>query len=339
MKILLNHSISGAADVIDMIRDAHPEVTIIATHERTDTPIKQAADRFLPEPKRGRKMSAENYANWLLQTALDEGADVVIPYLRRQDLSAYRSRFADNGIRLVVAGDIATMILLEDKPVFLTEMEDVGIPITPFVTFTGPDAYAALRADPTLLGGYKGTLCVKPTSGIYASGFRIIRDSLEPWETLSLLGGREIFSSAFQDLLTRIEKQEELMLMPFFPGIERSVDFACFEGRMLGSVTRIKSDTSQRILHDDIGESLAIMIAERFKLTGVLNLQTVEDSSGVQHLLEANSRAAGGIGMTGLSNVNLPGLLISAIKGDFPPRTQRVEREIRVGQRTLYSVM
>lgn len=100
------------------------------------------------------------------------------------------------------------------------------------------------------------------------------------------------------------------MLMPFLEGPERSVDFSCYEGHLLGTVTRVKAKTSQMLFHDSYGEELAGLIAQTFKLTGVLNLQTIEDASGTQRLMEVNTRASGGIGMTGLTNVNLPALCL-----------------------------
>ena len=70
------------------------------------------------------------------------------------------------------------------------------------------------------------------------------------------------------------------MLMPLLPGLERSVDFACHEGRLLGTVTRVKKPTSQRLYHDPYGEELASFVARTFRLSGVLNLQTIDDSTG-----------------------------------------------------------
>lgn len=126
------------------------------------------------------------------------------------------------------------------------------------------------------------------------------------------------------------------MLMPLMPGPERSVDFACYEGRLLGTVTRIKTLTSQTLYHDSYGEELAELVAETFKLTGVLNLQTIEDAVGKQRLLEVNSRTSGGIGMSRETNINLPGMLLHALLGKSSPNPARLSGEIRAGRREVY---
>lgn len=126
------------------------------------------------------------------------------------------------------------------------------------------------------------------------------------------------------------------MLMPYLTGPERSVDFACLDGKLLGTVTRVKSGTSQRLYHDAEGERLAGLVAGSFGLSGVLNLQTIEDAAGTQRLMEVNSRASGGVGMTALTEVNLPGFLLNALDGVIPDTPARVESPVRVGKREKF---
>ncbi len=336
MRILFNHHISGAADTIDLMRRARPDLFVIATHERLDTPIRLAADRFLPEPAATRALQPDAYADWLLEVAITERAELVIPYRRRDELARFRDRFAARGVRLLTASDEGTMRLLEEKPDLLTRMGALGVPITPFRLFTGLAAYEALRAGPDPFPDHPGARCVKPASGIYGAGFRILRDRLPAGSPLSGLSALELAEPAFRAMLAALPAPERMMLMPLLPGRERSVDFACHEGRLLGSVTRVKTLTSQRLAHDPAGEALADLVARTFRLTGVLNLQTMEDGAGTPRLLEVNSRASGGVGMTGLTNVNLPGLLLDALDGRFPDAPARAEAPVLVGKREAF---
>lgn len=337
MRILFNHNIAGAADVIDLMRRARPSVHIIATHERIDTPIRSMVDVFLPEPIEMRALTPAAYSDWLLSIAVDYRADLVIPYRRRNDLAEFKDKFKANGIRLLTPANQGTMNLLEDKPSFLTRMEQAGVKITPFRVFAGLDEYKALRQVPFLFADHPGLLCVKPAFGIYGAGFRIIRDDQPILEHLSELSSLELPDAVFRSLLSFLPKSESMMLMPFMPGPERSVDFACYDGRLLGTVTRMKaSSTSQQIYHDLYAEELAGLIVGTFGLTGILNLQTIEDATGSQRLLEVNSRASGGIGMTGLTNVNLPALLLNAIDGVFPNKPERVDAGLLVGRREQF---
>lgn len=336
MRILLNHSISGAADLIDLMRRARPDLFVIATHERADTPIRLSVDRLLPEPAETRAMTDEAYADWLLGVARSEGAELVLPYRRRDALAGLRGLFADRGVRLLTAADEGTMRLLEEKPALLGRMEALGAPIIPFRLFQGLDGYQGLRAEGDPFPDHAGELCVKPASGIYGAGFRILRDRLPDGSPLSALSTLELPEPVFRALLGALPAPEPMMLMPYLTGAERSVDFACLDGRLLGTVSRVKAGTSQRLHHDAEGERLAELVTSTFRLSGVLNLQTIEDGKGVQRLMEVNSRASGGVGMTGLTTVNLPGLLLDALNGAFPDTPARVDRAVRVGRRDTF---
>jgi hypothetical protein len=336
MRILFNHHISGAADTIELMRRDRPGLVAITTHERADTPIRLVADRFLPEPASTRLLGPDAYADWLLGVALAERAELVIPYRRRDELAQFRDRFAERGIRLLTASDEPTMRLLEEKPDLLERLERLGVPITPFHLFTGLADYERLRLDGTPFPDHPGDLCVKPASGIYGVGFRILRERFGYRKPLSALSSLELAEPAFRAMLAALDEPERMMLMPLLPGPERSVDFACLEGRLLGTVTRMKTPTSQRLHHDQTGEDLAALVARTFRLTGVLNLQTMEDASGTQRLLEVNSRTSGGIGITGLTSVNLPSLFLNALKDIFPDAPVRAEQEVVAGRREVF---
>jgi hypothetical protein len=336
LRILFNHNISGTADLIDLMRRARPDLYVIATHERRDTPIALAANRLLPEPFEARLMSPDAYANWLLQIALAEGAELVVPYRRRDELAEFQGMFKAQGVRLLTVADSHTIRLIEDKPSLLARMQLAEIPTTPFRLFEGAEGYARLRAEGRLFPDHPGLLCVKPAAGIYGAGFRILHDELPPDTPLSGLSTLDLSDVAFRALLATVSQPEPMMLMPFLEGPERSVDFSCYEGHLLGTVTRVKAKTSQMLFHDSYGEELAGLIAQTFKLTGVLNLQTIEDASGTQRLMEVNTRASGGIGMTGLTNVNLPALLLNALDGPVPDCPARVIGEVCAGRRELF---
>jgi len=336
MRILFNHHISGAADMIELMRRVRPDLFVIATHERTDTPIRIVADRFLAEPTSTQALSPDAYADWLLEVALAERAELVIPYRRRDELARSRDRFTEHGVRLLTASDEPTMRLLEEKPELLERMERLGVPITPFRLFTGLAEYEQLRANGAPFPDHPGDLCVKPASGIYGAGFRILREQIGHRTPLASLSSLELADPAFRAMLGALPGAERMMLMPLLPGPERSVDFACLDGSLIGTVTRVKTLTSQRLHHDQAGEDLAALVARTFRLTGVLNLQTMEDASGTPRLLEVNSRTSGGIGMTGLTNVNLPGLLLDALYRVVPETVARTEGEVIAGRREVF---
>lgn len=193
-----------------------------------------------------------------------------------------------------------------------------------------------MGASDDLFPDHPGDLCVKPASGIYGAGFRILREGISDRTPLSALSTLKVPEPAFRATLAALPGAEQMMLMPLLTGPERSVDFTRYEGRLLGTVTRIKTLTSQKMCHDRRGEELADFVARTFGLSGLLNIQTMEDAAGTARLLEVNSRTSGGVVMTGLTNLNLPGLLLDALQGMILAGPLRVSGEIVAGRRETF---
>ena len=183
-----------------------------------------------------------------------------------------------------------------------------------------------------------GQLCIKPAHGIYAEGFKILFD--EQAENAFAIAVKDQRPHISLQTLRRVVKDAatlpKMMTMPFLPGRERSVDFACLEGRLLGAVTREKNGSVQHVEHNPEAASIAERLVSALGLSGLANLQTLEGADGLQYLLEVNSRAAGGIGMTAFSGVNLPGLLVSALKGNMPDEPVFPVQRIGVMRRQVY---
>lgn len=331
MRIFFNHHISSLRDTLIQISDL--DVHCAASHKRNDSPIKHVVDDFVLEPD----LSGEDpeYVRWVLDQAIAFEADTMIPYRAREALANHKPLFDASGIRLITAADVSGLRLIEHKPSLLALADRLGLRTSPFVTCKGADEFRRL-ADNSFPGAQ---LCIKPAIGIYGSGFRKL--SLDVSDThAALIQGKSVATvSQFAMALEDQNDKTEWMLMPFLPGRERSVDFACLDGRLLGCVTRVKSATHQLVCHDPIAEDMAETLARNLKLSGVLNLQTLEDSNGIQYLLELNSRTSGGIGIASMSNVNLPKLFISALMGHDTGLPERVLRNRRIAKASTYEAV
>jgi hypothetical protein len=340
MHIHFNHHISCISDIISMILESHPEVTVSASHAREDHGLGGILETVIPEMPANHDGSMPiGYIPWLIETAQAERADIVIPYRHRQVLSACINRFSSCDIRLLTCGNVDVMSMIEDKPRLLSHAERLGLRISPFEEWTTAAGLAG--SIKSFMGGKGVHLCVKPATGIYGEGFRILYDEEEQHGARQALRSNQPHVS-MQSLQRSISSQgivPRMMTMPFLPGLERSVDFACLDGVLLAAVTREKHGSVQLVGHDATAVAMAETLTRSLGLSGLANLQTLEDASGRQHLLEVNSRAAGGIGMTIHSGVNLPGILVSALKGAVPGSPVIPEREVRVLRRHVYEVM
>lgn len=334
MHLHFNHHISCIRDIIEMIGVAHPDVTVSASHARTDHGLDGVLERVSPEmPARPDGGMPEGYVRWLMDVAKGEGADVVIPYRHRHDLSGHAGEFTRLGLRLLTCGPRDVMSMIEDKTALLARAEALGMRISPFQAWQDG---AGLAAALDHFGG--GTLCVKPAQGIYGEGFRILYDegAAHAFGVAVNEQRPHISVQSLQNIVRAAGSVPKMMLMPFLPGRERSLDFACLDGRLLGAVTREKHGTVQHIGHDPETARIAEILVPALGLSGLANLQTIEGADGRQHLLEVNSRAAGGIGMTAHSGVNLPGLLVSALKGDAPDAPVFPTTEVRLLRRQVH---
>lgn len=337
MHIHFNHHISCIGDIMEMIGEAHPDVTMSASHARADHGLDHLLSHVTLEmAARADGGMPDGYVAWLMDTASREGANVVIPYRHRFDLAMHQEAFSAQGQRLVTCGSHNIMSMIEDKPSLLNMAESLGLRISPFKTWMDADGFTASLDH----FGTAHTLCVKPTQGIYGEGFRILYDEDDADAFATVMRGHtaRISTRSLHDIVRKAGAVDEMMTMPFLPGIERSVDFACIDGRLLGAVVREKHGTVQRVGRNDEAIAFAAALVPALGLSGLANLQTLETADGQQCLLEINSRAAGGIGMTRHAGVNLPGLLVSALRGDVADRPIFPTQSVDVGRRQVYTL-
>ncbi|EFT2979421.1 carbamoyl-phosphate synthase large chain, partial [Escherichia coli] len=104
------------------------------------------------------------------------------------------------------------------------------------------------------------------------------------------------------------ESFKPLVLMPYLPGPEFSVDILADKGEILAAVGRRKEGAIQYLVNEGSAWELACDCARVMKADGLVNVQTRNDVNGNPVLLETNMRPSGGVGYTLHSGVNLPGL-------------------------------
>lgn len=107
------------------------------------------------------------------------------------------------------------------------------------------------------------------------------------------------------DLVYALGKIDEPFIQEWLPGPEVTVDtFADFEGKLLGTATRIREQTRGGIstkglfIKDEWIERACKIVHERLKIIGPANIQFMKDSSGNWKLIEINPRYSGGIGIS-----------------------------------------
>jgi biotin carboxylase len=298
-------------DVIIGARDALQGRSIIVASHQADRPeITGQADISLTEPS-----DPQERLEWVIETALERSINVVVAGRLGGAYEAHRARFEDAGLVLVTGGASSqTFDLVDDKSAFTAEAERAGLACVPAITVTNPvelsNAYEVLVA--------AGEVCIKPVVGIYGQGFWRFKE-VDPFRCLANPDARQISFDAYFNLYSSGPDRPAMLVMPYMPGSECSVDMVCEDGRVIEYVGRRKQNAHQTFERNSAAVQLALRAAEHFGCDGIVNVQTRDDADGVPRLLEINPRYSGGIGYTRATGINLPGIFATRRLGQPEP--------------------
>lgn len=272
---------------------------VVASHTDPAAPILQAADRSLIEPP--LDTDPVTYVQWALDLCRDYGVDLFIPSRQALAIAEAREAFADQGVGLQVPS-AQVQTTLHHKDALYRDLEGLSIPLPAYRVVRSlaelDDAYADLRQ-------HHRQLCVKPTVGIFGSGFRVLDEDIDEYDALLQTECMHTSLRAYRDALVHTRRPFELMLMQYLDGVERSVDCLAADGRLVAAVSRRKDGRRQVLETSGPAIDMAALLVARYALDGIVNVQ-FKDAGGVSHLLEINPRAAGGLLYSCASGLNFP---------------------------------
>ncbi len=292
---------SSQRDIILGAREAlPPEVRIYASHRQDRSEITGLADVSFQEPTDNQER-----VDWVLATAKDNGIKVILAGRSGSVFEAARERFEAQGLQLVTGGrSLETFDLVDDKSKFTAEAARAGLACVPAITATSAPELA--RAYETLKN--QGEVCVKPAIGIYGQGFWRFKVDADPFSCFANPDLRAVSFETYLQAYGASATRPTVLVMPYMPGSECSVDMVCEAGRPVAFVGRRKQGLHQTFENDSKAVALALQAAVHFKCDGLINVQTRDDAAGTPHLLEINPRYSGGIGYTRATGINLPGI-------------------------------
>ncbi|KPW26520.1 Uncharacterized protein ALO83_04217 [Pseudomonas cannabina pv. alisalensis] len=214
---------------------------------------------------------------------------------------------------------------VDNKSRFTAAAEAAGLACIPAITACNAEelqaAYATLSVS--------GEVCIKPVVGIYGQGFWRFKTDVDDFRCFAHPDERETTFKAYLDAYRQAEDLPAMLLMPYMPGSECSVDMVCESGKAVAFVGRRKEGLNQTFECDSEAVQLAVRAAEHFACDGLINVQTRDDADGKPRLLEINPRYSGGIGYTRHAGVNLPGIFAARRLGLKEPETHWLE-DIRI---------
>lgn len=321
LNIWLNRTYATNYWFLQMLR-SNPDntpVRLFATHTDETSPVLQAADVTQIEPR----LSGDAYVDWALTFCQQHAIDVLLPGKEMLAIAQRAAEFATIGVH-VLASPAASIALLDDKDATYASASALGVPVPPWRTAQGADAFvdavASLRAELEA----DEVVCIKPLQGVGAEGFRILDDSVASLDDLLAAPAHKIRTDEVAFALERAaaagRELPTFMVLPYMASPEISVD--CLStpfGETLAALPRAKSGRKRTFLDD---EPRAVEIAHRmvdsYQLAYLTNTQ-LRWWRGELALLEVNTRPSGGLYAASLTGLNLPWAAVRlAMDGTYP---------------------
>lgn len=274
-------------------------LTIVSTSPQGCLPTN--SDANFVEPANSARMTDAEYMEWCLDFAAKLGVNIFVPSRGSIQAALMKDRFLAAGVRLMLPGDAAALTAMHHKAKLYEILADSEcafgyIPIPDWRVVNNLDeletAYAQLRAR-------HDSVCFKPATGIFGHGFRRIVETGSALERL-MKGGpytatSEIGMDEIRTIFGNAGRFDDLMLMPYLDGKERSVDCIAHEGRLVACINRFKvSHDTQEMEKNARIEEFIQLICARLHLSGMFNVQ-FRDHGSEHFLLEINPRPSGGL--------------------------------------------
>ncbi|PRD12522.1 ATP-grasp domain-containing protein [Pantoea coffeiphila] len=305
MNIWLMEGLSSQRDIIQGISAAaeasQQPISVFASHRHQRNEILSQADFALIEPAEDERRLA-----FIISTVEQHGIRAIHTGRNARWFESRRAEIETSGASLTTGATRVEMLdLADDKVSFAESMAQHGLPVVPSMRIDSTSQLRQLLLDSPF---GDAPLCVKPVTGIYGMGFWRFDESASPMAAFTHPDSRRVHPHFYLQALDAADRVEPLVLMPWLPGPEYSIDLLVEKGSVLAAVARRKDGALQHLENSGEAYELGRACAEAMEADGLVNVQTRHDASGKPLLLEINMRPSGGIGYTRFSGVNLPGL-------------------------------
>jgi hypothetical protein len=310
------------------------EFLLVGSHTHKNYVGKRQCDFYEREPT---DLSDQAYVDYCLDMVRKYKVRVFFPWRRLFAILRAEAEFQASGVQVGSVAGIPTLEVLEDKAQQYAALGSGIVPVPETVVVK--DGAGFIEAYRKLKQRHK-VICYKPTRSIYALGFKIVIESQAVRKRIPALNEYVISYEEACRTLTAQSPFADLLVMPYLPGAERSVDCLADHGRLLRCIIRRKTPgaTTKQLIEKHEGiEELAGRITRKLKLNAIFNIQ-FRDAGETPYLLEINPRMSGGAPYAAKSGLVLPYWAIRLALGtarevDIPYpqtgiwiRTQEVQR-------------
>ncbi len=309
VRVWFNHWFSTSYGLIEyMKKDAEDEIYVIGTNKQIDSVIQKVCDEWYQDSI----SDGENYIRYCLDFCVEHKVDVFVPRRKMVEISQNRSRFTELGVKVLV-DNYDIIKLLNNKAAtydYFKNQEGLFIPDYEIVNTAEQfvNAYTRLKSE-------DDQICVKFDRDEGAMSYRRIVDHVDKFTRLRIYPGAEIEYDTYISALNEVDSFDDLMVMPYLPGDEISVDCLNTEKGLI-AIPRFKGNSRhEKIIYDERIIRMTELIMNKIKLECPCNIQfKMKDNK--PYLLEVNTRMSGGLQMSCLAgNINIPNIALNKILG------------------------
>ena len=307
-RVWLNHWFSTARNIIDLLRVENPDLWVIGSNENEYSVIKGACDEWFQEPV----LKDNEYVNYCLDFCAKNKVDVFMPRRGMVIISKDKDRFNEIGTKVMVE-DYDIVSVLNQKEVAYKYFRDNQLaPVPKYYTVTNAQSF--LDAYEKLKTVYE-QVCFKFVKDEGGKSFRLIDNQRKGYTALFKKQNTRMTLDDVMDALSERDEIAPIMIMPFLPGDEVSVDCLDTEQGLI-ALPRIKGYDKYEILrYDEEILNYCKVFQEHAKLKYPYNIQ-FKYLNGSPFFLEVNTRMSGGVHMACLaSGVNIPQIGLRKILG------------------------
>lgn len=309
-RIWFGRGVSNHAELLSWVRthELSKNWTLLVSHfDRFASCLYEADECWLEE----KELYGKDYVEYVLKSCVEHRVSVFIPGREFIALSKKTKEFESIGVKILLPASTGVLEKIEHKDQFYTDIKESPVPGPVFTEFFTVEELDVCYNQMKIFS----RLCTKPAVGIYATGFRVITDNINPFQNFF---HPKPFHIGFAELRFSLGHQNhfpKMLLMEFLEGDEYSVDCFRTQKEELFITPRCKRHGGQFLSAPQELLDGVKWLANHFNMKGLFNVQ-LKHQNGITRTIEINPRMSGGIAMTRFAGFNFPVAAIAEALGE-----------------------
>jgi len=310
-RIWFGRGVSNHAELLPWIRshEASKNWTLLVSHFDSFASCLEEADECWLEQK---ELYGDAYVEYVLKSCVEHRVLVFIPGREFIALSKRKDEFEALGVKILLPASTDVLEKIEHKDQFYREIKWSPLPGPAFTEFSTVDELDTCIKEMNI---DFPRLCTKPAVGIFATGFRVITENINPFHNFFQPNPFQIGLADLRLSLGHQDHFPKMLLMEYLEGDEYSVD--CFRSQKgeLFITPRCKRHGGQFLTAPQGLLDGVKWLATYFDMKGLFNIQ-LKYQNGITRTIEINPRMSGGIAMTRFAGFNFPVAAIAEALGE-----------------------